>query len=593
MAKSLVDQVEYVLPLKIKDKLEQNPVSVEFINLGDIYGAYSTWSGKIMVNTLMLAPDGDIIEHRKKLEEKKGQDLARHKDIQSLRLATILHEVVHHYDRSHFKQVKRRKPGETTYITRNVRAPISGEDWFKNAMGLPTTGLFINTRTKPEKVDRRSPDPYEWKSSAEGLAVNMEFFLLDENYKCNRPFQYRFYSKIMDHNPFPGKHCENSNKVFSLNHALMGANPLIEVDPERVYGLHYFFAGEGEAAMSRFGHAMLRLVVCKPGRALGPDCLKDLSHHLVLSYAALIDDGQISTLKGLKGDYASVLNVSPLTHTLQKYTETELREVYSYPTELQREKIEELLGLLQERHWNYAGNYKFLSNNCADETLGFLKALFYDRQEIAGENVSRPDTLRDLLRDKNIIDTEVLADKERAKAEGYYFPSNRHFYQEGLNHLYNQGLLTDPIEVEDYFKTNLPFRREIIEAALATDDLKILAYTIALERVIYKKEQMAVIERAKKEALQNVQTTEELKEGEFTYLVAPVMMLNPAQKNDYGIPSIQEMEELQEKMDDALKRAREEMESGKELANEAARELEQQIDLLGKLLKKLLELRRG
>ncbi|MCK1978241.1 DUF4105 domain-containing protein, partial [Jeotgalicoccus huakuii] len=83
-------------------------------------------------------------------------------------------------------------------------------------------------------------------------------------------------------------------------------------DPERVYEVDYLLAEANQNLVSRWGHSMLRLVICKPGRPRGPDCRLDLDQSLVLSYRAFVNDVQLSSWDGLVGAYPSRLFVLPL-----------------------------------------------------------------------------------------------------------------------------------------------------------------------------------------------------------------------------------------------------------------------------------------
>src|SRR5690606_7635007 len=125
--------------------------------------------------------------------------------------------------------------------------------------------------------------------------------------------------------------------------------------------------------MSRWGHSMLRLVICAPGRPRGPACRLDLEHHLVLSYRAFVGDVQLSNWDGLTGAYPSRLFILPLAQVIEEYTKVELRSLASVPLRLSRGEIEELAARAAEQHWSYDGDYWFLSNNCAVETLKLLR----------------------------------------------------------------------------------------------------------------------------------------------------------------------------------------------------------------------------
>ena len=125
--------------------------------------------------------------------------------------------------------------------------------------------------------------------------------------------------------------------------------------------------------MSRWGHAMLRLVVCAPGRRPGPDCRLDLGEHLVLSFRAFVDDVQVSSWRGLTGSYPSRLFVLPLAQVVAEYTEVELRGLQSIPLRLSPAEIATLLQRAAQVHWSYDGRYGFIGNNCAVETARLLQ----------------------------------------------------------------------------------------------------------------------------------------------------------------------------------------------------------------------------
>src|SRR5450830_1864292 len=128
------------------------------------------------------------------------------------------------------------------------------------------------------------------------------------------------------------------------------------VDPERVYEIDYLLAEANQNLVSRWGHSMLRLVICAPGRPRGPDCRLDLDQHLVLSYRAFVGDVQLSSWDGLVGKYPSRLFVLPLAQVIDEYTKTELRGLASVPLKLTRREIEDTVEHAAEMHWSYDGN---------------------------------------------------------------------------------------------------------------------------------------------------------------------------------------------------------------------------------------------
>ena len=53
---------------------------------------------------------------------------------------------------------------------------------------------------------------------------------------------------------------------------------------------------------------------------------------------------------------------------------TELRGLASVPLKLTRQEINDTVEHAAEMHWSYDGNYWFLSNNCAVESLKLLRS---------------------------------------------------------------------------------------------------------------------------------------------------------------------------------------------------------------------------
>ena len=123
-----------------------------------------------------------------------------------------------------------------------------------------------------------------------------------------------------------------------------------------MYEVDYLLAEANQNLVSRWGHSMLRLVICKPGRPRGPDCRLDLDQHLVLSYRAFVNDLQLSSWSGLTGAYPSRLFVLPLGQVIDEYTKTELRSLASVPLKRSRTESEGLGQHAAERHWSYDGN---------------------------------------------------------------------------------------------------------------------------------------------------------------------------------------------------------------------------------------------
>ncbi|WP_295969387.1 DUF4105 domain-containing protein [uncultured Xanthomonas sp.] len=320
-------------------------------------------------------------------------------------LAALLHELAHFYDRS-------------------AAGHLSSDPRLLDLAGWQVSPMRLGLRRGQNRFTERSPDPYELQSPAEFVAVNLEHFLLDPDYACRRPALARYFAARLAWTP-PASACA-PGQVF-VQDPLADAAALLQVDPARIYAVDYLLAEGNAQPMSHWGHSMLRLVICAPGRPLGPACRLDLAEHRVLSFRAFVDDVQISSLRGLTGSYPSRLFVLPLRQVVDDYTQVQLRGLQSLPLRLSREEIAALLERAAQLHWSYDGRYYFLSNNCAVETY----ALLHDgvpRLATAHLSGISPTGLRRRLLRSGIADASVLDDADGAVREGYYFPAaSAHF----------------------------------------------------------------------------------------------------------------------------------------------------------------------
>ncbi|WP_312328503.1 DUF4105 domain-containing protein [Stenotrophomonas sp.] len=272
----------------------------------------------------------------------------------------------------------------------------------------------------------RSPDPYERHSPAEYLAVNAEHYLLDADFACRRPALAAWYAAEIGAGPQAG--CAGTVPLVQAGDTT-GEASLLELDPQRVYAVDYLLAEGNDQLMSRWGHSMLRLVICAPGRPRGPACRLDLAEHRVLSFRAFVGDVQISSWSGLTGAYPSRLFVLPLNQVINEYTQLELRGLQSVPLALEQDDIASLLERVGQVHWSYDGRYRFISNNCAVET-GKLLQEGVPRWADPGLNRLSPGGLLRRLEREGRADATVLDDRREAMRLGYYFPSAQVHYQQ-------------------------------------------------------------------------------------------------------------------------------------------------------------------
>lgn len=433
-------------------------------------------------------------------------------------LATVLHELTHIYDRARLWP-----DAERTLIQRcNQRNNSSGLVGIPDQCRGQTARRFtlsddprlldlagwpqyVGRRGEREQHNRqivRSPDIYETTNPKEFVAVNMEYFLLDPSYACRRPALYRYYKDHFGWAPAAKDTCAKSFAFLNAGNDF-AKTPLGQVDPERVYAVDYLLAEANQNWVSRWGHSMLRLVICAPGRPRGPDCRLDLDQHLVLSYRAFVGDVQLSSWDGLVGKYPSRLFVLPLAQVIDEYTKTELRSLASVPLNLSRTEIEEVVEHAAEMHWSYDGNYFFLSNNCAVESLKLLRSGSNNAQ-LTGLDSIMPNGLLEVLKGRGLADTSVLDDPREALRLGYRFDSFRDRYQAMFDVL-KKHLPIKQATVEDWLSLSAEERRQWIDQA----DLRTSAALLLLEQASFRRQ----LQLAQDEVKQRYLGARELKNG--------------------------------------------------------------------------------
>lgn len=463
--------------------------------------------------------------------------------------AALLHELAHLLDRD--------APGGSMSRDPRLR-DLAG--WQVRA----TPGLTaLMGRTRGNHFRERSPDRYELRNPREYVAVNLEHFLLDADYACRRPALHRYFAQRWGVLPIAPARCPADLAYVDAGAATATGGRLGTLDPERIYQIDYLLAEGNDAMMSRWGHSMLRLVICAPGRPRGPDCRLDLEHHRVLSFRAFVGDVQISGWRGLTGRYPSRLFVLPLDQVIDEYTKVELRGLRSLPLRLERDEVAALVERAAQLHWSYDGRYFFLGNNCAVETYKLLRD-GVPRLASAKLGGITPNGLARRLERAGIADGGVLADPARALREGYRFDSMRERFQTLFEVARARAGLPQR-RVEDWLDTPPQQRRPW----LARTDLKSAAALLVLEEAARRQQQLRVRDTFKRRYLQAGGQGGELGEAAGTLrtlLRETAWMSRPADLlagTGYGLPQADER---------AL------LESGSALRRGQLRDLEQRLD---------------
>lgn len=406
-----------------------------------------------------------------RLETRPGrQDLPPHPA-----LAALIHELAHVHDRS-------------------LGRALSHDPRLLDIAGWQVSPARLGLRRPSNAFTDRSPDPYELERPSEFVAVNLEHFLLDPAYACRRPAMHRYLADHFGWSP-PRAPCADG-LVFLQSPgsvaAAAGDSPVLGIDPTRVYSVEYLLAEPNEQPMSRWGHVMLRLVICAPGRAPGPDCRLDLQHHQVLSFRAFVDDLQLSSWRGLTGSYPSRLFVLPLQQVVDEYTRVELRGLQSIPLELTVQEIAALIERAAQLHWNYDGRYAFISNNCAVETYRLLHDAVPRLTAMRLGSIT-PNGLLRRLRREGVADVTVLQDGSEALRVGYRFEAMSARYQSMFD-VARERLGLPPMQVQDWLELPPAARGRWIDGA----DLRASAALLVLEQAALRRQELLARDELKR-----------------------------------------------------------------------------------------------
>ena len=553
-SQALLDEAMRALPPRFIEQLDRR-IDVGWTDKmpGNAYGQASLVSElDLNRNLLTSLTDGSAAAR---------QTNRPHGTVRREMLATVLHELTHIYDRARLWSKDERaliqRCSRQNSITGVIGLPdqcrgqndrrftLSDDPRLLDLAGWPQ---YVGRRGEREQHNRqvvRSPDLYETTSPLEFVAVNMEYFLLDPSYACRRPALFRYYRDHFGWTPPEQDACAKTYAFLNAGNDF-AKTPLGHIDPERVYQIDYLLAEANQNLVSRWGHSMLRLVICAPGRPRGPDCRLDLDQHLVLSYRAFVGDVQLSSWDGLVGKYPSRLFVLPLAQVIDEYTKTELRGLASVPLKLSRQEINETVEHAAEMHWSYDGNYFFLSNNCAVESLKLLRSGSANPQLTGLDNIT-PNGLLEVLQARGLADTSVLDDKREALRLGYHFDSFRERYQAMFDVL-RKHLPIKQTQVEDWLALDAAQRRQWFDQA----DLRTSAALLLLEQASFRKQLML----AQDEVKQRYLGARELKNGGMEKANATLQQIlansgflsRPAEllgAGGYGLPQPSEAERLE------------------------------------------------
>ncbi|GAB3373076.1 DUF4105 domain-containing protein [Azotobacter armeniacus] len=502
-SQTLLDEAQAALPPPLRERLDRT-VAVR-------------WSEHLSENGYGRASRPDRLELNARLLPGLADGSAAsartgrpHGTVRRELLATVLHELAHLYDRSRAWTAEHRLLLQRCHQQAGSLGPVGlakrcrGQTARRftlsddpRLLDLAGWQQAVGRRGERERENgqvARSPDLYELSNPREFVAVNLEYFLLDPAYACRRPSLYRYFRDHFGWAPAARAECPPTYPYLNAGRDF-ARRPLGQLDPERVYEVDYLFAEANDNWVSRWGHSMLRLVICAPGRPRGPACRLDLDQHLVLSYRAFVGDVQLSSWDGLTGSYPSRLFVLPLNQVIDEYSKVELRSLASVPLKLTDDERRTLVERAAEQHWSYDGDYWFLSNNCAVETLKLLRA-GTARAELESLDSIMPNGLLDLLVGRGLADRSRLDDPQEALRLGYRFDSFRERYQ-AMFAILRQRLTVPQESVEDWLTLPASERQPWLIRA----DLRASAALLLLEQAAMRRQLLLAQEELKQRYL--------------------------------------------------------------------------------------------
>ncbi|WP_043312072.1 DUF4105 domain-containing protein [Pseudomonas sp. ML96] len=553
-SQALLDEASAALPPSFVQRLDREVTVRWSIDLpADVYGRTTRFDA--------LALNASLLPRLIDPQQAAAPSGRAHGSLRRELLATVLHELTHLYDRARLWPESERRLQARCRLDSQVnglvgqRAECRGQD--ARRFTLSDDPQLLDLAGWQQQVGRRgardsdngqvarSPDIYELSNPREFVAVNMEYFLLDPSYACRRPTLQRYLREHFAWQPAEQTQCPGDFAYLNAGRDF-ARQPLGKLDPERVYEVDYLLAEANQQWASRWGHSMLRLVVCAPGRPRGPACRLDLDQHLVLSYRAFVGDVQLSSWDGLTGAYPSRLFILPLAQVIEEYTKVELRSLSSIPLRLSREEIERLVRRSAEQHWSYDGDYWFLSNNCAVETLKLLRG-GTGRRELQDLDSIMPNGLLEILEGRGLADSSVLDDPREALRLGYRFDSFRERYQ-AMFEILRQRLDVPQQAVEDWLALPAEQRRNWFARA----DLRASAALLLLEQAALRRQLLLAQEQLKQRYLSSRDDPRNQRFAEADATLQQILdnsgfLSRPAELLDagYGLPQPGEWQQLE------------------------------------------------
>lgn len=388
-------------------------------------------------------------------------------------------------------------------------------------------------------------------STESDFKLQLSRYLQEEDYHCKRPLFAAYFQKR--YGKSKSQSVCNDSVPFRLTSGIEGSS-IRWINPERVKAIHVLFAGQGENIMSRFGHLSFRLIVCPEDDELENACDSNLYEHLVLGYRAHVDEFDISFFSGVFGGYRAYLYAHQFMDIYQEYAIGEFRELYSLPMKLSRTDINHMVRAMSDVHWSYAGDYKFLTNNCSSIAQKFLSSNWgeFAEDKQYSSIFWRPDKFFESIRESRLAMGDKLKDLNLAENEGYFFPSTLPIYERAFNLVKQARATPDFDNINQYSKWHpLKRRSAVVEDTrymerLVRDDRLFDAHMLLEELAMLRSERSlmsALGETVDKNGVETLKHTlkQELNDTQFQSfqrcIIQPVEMQIKPTSLGQGIPN--------------------------------------------------------
>ncbi|MNE22685.1 hypothetical protein D3C80_1159050 [compost metagenome] len=196
-------------------------------------------------------------------------------------------------------------------------------------------------------------------------------------------------------------------------------------------------------------------------------------------------------------------------------------------------------------HWSYDGNYYFLSNNCAVETLKLLRSGTANPRLTDLDSIM-PNGLLEVLKGRGLADVSVLDDPREALRLGYRFDSYRDRYQ-AMFLVLKQQLPIPQDNVEAWLEQTAHQRQQWFARA----DLRTSAALLLLEQASLRQQLLQAQDEVKQRYLsgreQNDATVAKANGTLQQILANSGFLSRPAEllgSSGYGLPQTSERQQL-------------------------------------------------